>query len=139
MDNTTKIWLIAGIVAVMAAAVLFVNGGITGTVIGYCSQPPEVTSIKMVGNSVSVDWKDTSAYNGQIRYEALLFKKGADDSYNFDLPLRSTTTTSPFASFKKVSYGTYVAKVRAKNNPACSISYSDYAISEEIVYTGFQG
>ncbi len=130
-----KIWLLVGVFAVLAAGLFLSEKGITGSTIGrHCSGLPEITSIKMVGRSLSMNWEDTSTFEGGIRYEALLFEKKEDGTYDFNEPLKSYTSNEPYITFERLGFGTYVAKLRARNDPSCLDKYTDYVTSEEITY-----
>ncbi len=131
MDKNIKmlVWVVIG----LSLALFLSESKITGKAASsYCSEIPEITSIEAVGYSVSVNWKDTSTYEGQLKYEALLFKKGEDGTYNFNNPIRSDIAIKPYITFQKLWEGTYKVKVRARNKASCETEYTDYSESDEV-------
>ena len=129
MEKNTKI--IIGILVVLVVAVVLFRGQITGKATSrYCSDIPEITSFKRVGDMITVDWTDTSIFTGQIKYEALLFKQQEDGTYDYSNPYRTEYTKNLYGSFSEVVTGTYIVLLRAKNKVGCSEEYSDYNTQE---------
>ncbi len=128
MENQSKV-LIA-VLVVLVAGLFLIKGQITGKAVG-CSDIPKIILFKQVGDTVSLDWEDTSTFIGQMKYEALLFKQ-ENSTYDFNNPFRTDKTVMPQTSFRDLGKGSYIVKVRAKNPSSCSEEYSDYAISDEV-------
>ena len=132
MENTSK--LLVGALAVLAIVFVLTQGELTGKAVSPCSEIPELTTAKAVGDTVSLNWKDTSTLKGkQPKYEVVLFKKQEDGTFSFNEAFENDMVEETFASFTFLDKDTsYIARVRAKNPWDCPTKYSGYATSEEI-------
>ena len=131
MEKNTKL-LISGLVVLVIVAVLF-RGQLTGKVI-ICSERPEFTSVRAVGDTVSLGWTDTSTLKGkQIKYELLLFKQKEDGTYDFNQPDKDDNTADTYYAFPGLKEGKYVVKINAKNpSKGYCPGHSGFTLSEEV-------
>lgn len=129
MERNTVVLI--GIVAVMLIGVIAYQGGITGSAVtGFCSNLPVITYLEQIGDSVSANWKDTATDNGVVKYEAEIYRKAADNSYDLSNSLRKYTTKRPYVSFNSILPGTYLVRVRANNQKNCPVEWSEWATKE---------
>ena len=133
MERNTIVLI--GVIAVMLIGVIAYRGGITGSAVtGFCSNLPEITYLEEIGDRISVNWKDTSTDNGVIKYEAKIYQRGADGSYDMSNSLRKSAEKMPYTTFTNILPGTYLVQVRAKNQRNCPIEWSEW-VSKEIIKT----
>jgi len=131
MEKRTQILI--GILAILAISAIVYEGSITGNATAQCSKNPKITYIEQIGDSISVNWEDTSTFEGIIKYETLLLKKDADGNFDINVPFKATSEKQNFASFNKLDQGdVFIVKIRAKNQKSCPLEYTDYVTSEEI-------
>ena len=126
------ITILIGLIFVLAITAVILKGGITGgTVMSYCSNAPEINSFNVIGDTLSIDWKDTSSHLGNMRYELMIFKQNADGTYDMGNPFFEGAYEKNMASISDVDQpGTYKVEVRAKNSRKCAIEYTKYETAE---------
>ena len=133
MEKNTKLF-IGALVVLVVAAVLF-RGQLTGKVV-ICSEIPEITKAEAVGDTISIDWTETSTLEGkQMKYEASLYRQKEDGSYDFKVPDEKDVYPNGYGSFNSLDKVNYIVRVRAINPWGCSSDYTGYATSEEVLIT----
>ena len=131
MSNLKLGILTLAVLVVIIGVGFAIDFGITGSMVSwYCSEVPEITNLEQVGNNIAVNWKDTSAFLGQVKYEVQVYAQDGFGDYDFSNTYRQDMSKKPYTAFQSVNTGTYLVRVRATNKPSCSTTYSAYAEEE---------
>lgn len=132
MEKTTSVLI--GVIFILAITAVILKGGITGSaVMSYCSNAPKIESFEVIGDTLSIDWKDTSTHLGNMRYELLIFKQKEDGTYDMDNPFFENSYEENMVSISDVDQpGTYKVEVRAKNSRKCITEYTKYETAEVV-------
>ena len=134
MEKNIKIML--GVLVVLVVVAVVFSGGLTGSAVTrYCSDIPEITNLEQVGDSIAVNWKDTSKYSGDYRYEVYLYKQLEDGSYDLEDYLDIVRKDKPYLSFVDVDDGTFLVKIRAQNDRSCEEEFTEYSEQEIVIET----